>query len=143
GDLRTKVEDAQRLLFAAGRVAAVFQRPLGRAFADLGLRVQYGAREELLDLVRLRGIGRVRARMLYRAGFADREALRQAPLARVAHALGSPVLARSVLSQLGRREVATAEDLRLPPPPAPPPATPAGPRSKVRRLDEFPTDGTP
>ncbi len=140
GDLRTKVEDAQRLLFAAGRFAAVFQRRLGRTLADLALRVQYGAREELLDLVRLRGIGRVRARMLFRSGFADREALRQAPLARVAHALGSPVLARSVLSQLGRREDATAEP--IPPPESRAPPTPGPPRAKIRRLDEFPMDGT-
>ncbi len=141
GDLRAKVEDAQRLLFAAGRFAAVLQRRLGRALSDLSLRVQYGAREELLDLVRLRGIGRVRARMLYRAGFADREALRQAPAARVAQALGSTVLARSVLSQLGRP--ADGPEGPLPPPPSSRgPATPPAPRSKVRTLDEFPFDGT-
>ncbi len=140
GDLRTKVEDAQWLLFATGRLATVFQRRLGRAISDLSLRVQYGAREELLDLVRLRGIGRVRARMLYRAGFADREALRQAPLERVARALRSPVLARSVLTQLGRKEdAALPEGTPLRDLPAPPRSGPS--RSTVRRLDEFPEDG--
>ena len=140
GDLRTKVEDAQWLLFATGRLAAVFQRRLGRAISDLSLRVQYGAREELLDLVRLRGIGRVRARMLFRAGFADREAIRQAPLERVARALRSPVLAHSVLSQLGRKE-----DASLPAPEPLPEAPAAGRatgRSTIRRLDEYPGDGT-
>jgi helicase len=137
GDLRTKVEDAEWLLFAAGRLATVFQRRLGRAIDDLATRVRYGAKEELLDLVRLRGIGRVRARLLYRAGFADRESLRQAPVDRVARALRSPVLARMVLNQLGRKESddptpATTEDPR--------PRSTA--RSTVRRLDEFPSDGS-
>ncbi len=139
GDLRNKVEDAEWLLFGAGRLATVFQRRLGRTIDDLSLRVRYGAREELLDLVRLRGIGRVRARLLYSAGFADREAIRQAPFERVANALHSPVLARSVLSQLGRKE--DADRLSPSPMTEPVPSRPPRSRSTVRRLDEFPDDG--
>ncbi len=139
GDLRTKVEDAQWLLFAAGRLAAAFQRRLGRTISDLSLRVQYGAREELLDLVRLRGIGRVRARLLFKAGFPDRESIRQAPLDRVARALHSSTLAQNVLSQLGRKEDAPTEP-RWPTPAPAPVIRPSSGRSKLRRLDEFPSD---
>lgn len=60
GDLRAKVEDADWLLFAASRIAARFQRRASRPLDDLALRVRYGVREELLDLVQLRGIGRAR-----------------------------------------------------------------------------------
>ncbi|MCI4343494.1 MAG: DEAD/DEAH box helicase [Thermoplasmata archaeon] len=139
GDLRSKVEDAEWLLFGAGRLATVFQRRLGRALDDLATRVRYGAREELLDLVRLRGIGRVRARMLFKAGFADREALRRAPVDRVSAALKSPQLARMVLSQLGRKE----EGLPAPEtsPPEPVPASPSSARKPTtRRLDEYPSE---
>ncbi len=132
GDLRTKVEDAEWLLFAAGRLAGAFQRRLARPLDDLALRIRYGVQEELLDLVRLRGIGRVRGRLLYRAGLRDREALRQAPLARIETALRSRALAEMVLAQLNRRERSTSPP---PVPPAPAPAPP--PRSSTRRLDDF------
>jgi helicase len=141
GDLRTKVEDAEWLLFGAGRMAARFQRRLGRTIDDLSTRVRYGAREELLDLVRLRGIGRVRARALYQAGYPDRESLRQAPLDRIEHALKSRRLAEMVLTQV-RRPGSEAD-----PPNAPPRRTPPSPktttRSSRRTLDEFPSDGAP
>jgi len=138
GDLRSKVEDADWLLFAAGRLARVFQRRVGRAVDDLSFRVRYGVREELLDLVRLRGIGRVRARQLFRAGFPDREALRNAPIDRIEQALRSRRLAEMVTSQLRVRPGgARAPPLDTPPPP---PRVERRSRTTVRRLDEFPTD---
>ena len=141
GDVRSKVEDADWLLFAASRLATVFQPRLGRSIDDLSLRVRYGVREELLDLVRLRGIGRVRSRLLYRAGYPDRESLRQAPLDRVAQALRSPALAEMVLSQVHRR--ATPTTGTTPDPPAGPPPVRTPRRSTARTLEEFPTDDPP
>ena len=138
GDLRAKVEDAEWLLFAAGRIASAFARRLGRPVDDLSLRVRYGVKEELLDLVRLRGIGRVRARLLYRAGYPDREALRQAPIDRIEQALRSARLAEMVVSQLRRRTDPGVERGE---------GGPAGPllasprrRPSVRTLEEFPDD---
>jgi len=138
GDLRSKVEDADWLLFAAGRLASVFQRRVGRAIDDLSFRIRYGVREELLDLVRLRGIGRVRARLLYRAGYADREALRNAPIDRIEQALRSRRLAEMVASQLKVR----SEGVRVPPAGVPSPPLPREKRTRptVRRLDDFPSD---
>jgi ATP-dependent DNA helicase len=139
GDLRSKVEDADWLLFAAGRLARVFQRRVGRAMDDLSFRIRYGVREELLDLVRLRGIGRVRARQLFRAGYPDREALRNAPIDRIEQALRSRRLAEMVASQLRvRSEASRSPGARTTSPPPPPPDRPA--RPTVRRLDDFPAD---
>lgn len=140
GDLRSKVEDAEWLLFAAGRLATAFQRRLGRPIDDLSLRIRYGVKEELLDLVRLRGIGRVRARMLYRAGFGDREALRQAPVGRIEQALRSRPLAEMVVSQLRHPARAVREEEAAPvgiPPP------PANGRSTIRRLEDYPSETEP
>jgi helicase len=138
GDLRTKVEDAEWLLFAAGRLASRFQRRLGRTIDDLSTRVRYGAGEELLDLVRLRGVGRVRARILYRAGYPDRESLRQAPLDRIEQVLRSRKLAEMVASQFRHPAAAgtpeTGSPRRAPPRPLPPH------RATARTLDEFPDD---
>jgi hypothetical protein len=107
------------------------------------VRVRYGAREELLDLVHLKGIGRARGRALFQAGFADREALRAAPFDRVAAALKSPYLAGLVLEQLnpGRGRVA-ARTVTAAPAAAPTvtPAAAAATRRRSRRLEEFPGD---
>ncbi len=142
GDLRTKVEDAAWLLFGLSRIASRFRRELGRTIEDLELRVSSGVSSELLDLVRLRGVGRVRGRALYGAGFPDRESLRAAPTERVATALRSPALADQVLAQLRPRRAATPVERTPPAPPAPTNASP--PRGRARRagrtLEEFPSD---
>ncbi|MGI0055290.1 MAG: DEAD/DEAH box helicase [Thermoplasmata archaeon] len=139
GDLRNKVEDAEWLLFGLSRLAGRFQRRLARPVDDLALRVRYGVPEELLDLVRLRGIGRVRARALYRAGFTDRETLRQAPFDRVEFALRSNRLAESVLDQVraGRgKGPESATDL----PESPTPPGPVRRRGPKRTLEDFPSN---
>lgn len=141
GDVRSKVEDAEWLLFAASRLATVFNPRLRRPIDDLSLRVHYGVPEELLDLVRLRGVGRVRSRLLYRAGYPDRESLRQAPLDRVAQALRSPVLAEMVLSQVRRRSASTGGT--APASPSVPPSVPTPRRSTARTLEEYRTDDPP
>ncbi len=144
GDLRSKVEDADWLLFALGRLAVRFRRELARPIDELGLRVRYGVRPELLDLVRLRGIGRVRGRALYRAGFADREALLSGSVDRVAGALNSRSLAEAVLRQVrhpGTRAEPPGVPLERPRPvaatgPAEATRAPRG-RRPARRLEEF------
>lgn len=137
GDLRARVEDADWLLFGASRLASAFAPRAVRPLDDLSLRVRYGVREELLDLVRLRGIGRVRARKLFAAGYADREALRQAPVHSVGQVLGSSHLAETVLAQL-RGPARGPRRSEAPSTAVSPPETP--PKRKPRRLDEFPSD---
>ncbi|MCI4338049.1 MAG: hypothetical protein L3J72_01935, partial [Thermoplasmata archaeon] len=141
GDLRSKVEDAQWLLFGLSRIAAAFRPPQRRPVDELALRVQYGVRPELLDLVRVRGIGRVRGRALYAAGFHDRESLRGAPLARVATALSSTALAEAVLRELrppspGARRKERPTPPETPPLEPPPPADVSRP-GRRRSLEEY------
>ncbi len=78
GDLRTLVELADWLLYAASELSKIFRTKTGDVLARLRLRVQYGVKEELLELVSLRGIGRVRARNLYQAGFRNRKSIAEA-----------------------------------------------------------------
>ncbi|MCI4326759.1 MAG: DEAD/DEAH box helicase [Thermoplasmata archaeon] len=139
GDVRAKVEDADWLLFGASRLAVRFQRRAARAIDALSLRVRYGVNEELLDLVRLRGVGRVRGRALYRAGYPDREALKGARLDHLETLLKSRPLAKAVLAEVGGGRRTPADD--EPPTPAPPTvpaARPAPARTRgPKRLDEF------
>lgn len=141
GDLRTKVEDASWLLFGLSRMAQRFRKELARTVDALALRVESGAAEELLDLIRLRGVGRVRGRALYGAGFPDRESLRAAPAAKVAAALSSSSLAEQVLAQLRPGRPSRSTEARPTPDPAVRPAAPP-PRTttrKARTLEEYPS----
>ena len=52
--------------------------------ANLRRRISYGIREELLDLVRVKGIGRVRARILYKHGIKDLDDLAKIPVKKLA-----------------------------------------------------------
>ncbi|RLJ04068.1 MAG: hypothetical protein DRP18_05185, partial [Candidatus Aenigmatarchaeota archaeon] len=63
------------------------------------IRVKYGVKEELLPLVRLRGIGRVRARMLYNNGITSIEKLRKIPLESLEKLTGK-ALAKQIKEQV-------------------------------------------
>jgi helicase len=66
-------------------------------------RLKVGCREELLALTRLEGVGRVRARSLYNAGFRSLEDLAKASLAQLTSVptIGLET-AKKILMQLGK-----------------------------------------
>ena len=88
GDIHSTVTNIAWLVHAAARLARMFRPEFEREVADLELCVAHGIRRELLPLVRLRGIGRVRARRLFTNGLADPEAVRRAGHDEVARILG-------------------------------------------------------
>ncbi len=67
GALHSKLMNADWLAYAAIELARVQHMPLHKLI-DARVRLRYGIKEELLDLVRLREIGRVRARLLFDNG---------------------------------------------------------------------------
>lgn len=70
GDIYRHVESAGWLLYAAGMVAQLLLfKKLTFDLESLRLRVRYGIKEELLDLAALEGVGRIRARMLFKHGY--------------------------------------------------------------------------
>jgi len=64
------------------------------------IRLKHGAKEELLPLLRLKNIGRVRARKLFRRGLKDISSLKKASFQELSSLLGGKI-AKDVLSQLG------------------------------------------
>ncbi len=103
GDRYSAVMNAEWLLYASHELAKV----LGLSnytshLHQLTERVRHGVKAQLLPLVKLRGIGRVRARMLYNAGFRTIGSLKRAPITRIA---GVPLiggkLARLIKEQVG------------------------------------------
>jgi len=102
GDIRGKVDTAEWLLGAAESLAG--ERGFGnvQAIREAKKRVQYGVREELIDLADVRNVGRKRARRLYEAGIEDRDQLRNADKSVVLAALrGRERTAETVLEHAG------------------------------------------
>lgn len=101
GDIRSKVEIAEWLLYALRELARQFNFQAVTPLTNLIMRVTYGCREELLNLVQLRGIGRVRARALYTAGFQSVNDLRGVSVERLARvpSIGTTI-AKSIKEQV-------------------------------------------
>jgi helicase len=81
GDLYRVVSTAEWLLYAAQELSKLMTlERLSSKIRVLRERVKFGVREELLPLVSLEGIGRVRARALYNAGYRTLDDLRRASI---------------------------------------------------------------
>ncbi|MFK8214865.1 ATP-dependent DNA helicase [Haloferax volcanii] len=105
GDIRGKVETAEWLLGAAERLASELDLDSVYAVREAKKRVEYGVREELLDLAGVRGVGRKRARRLFEAGVETRADLREADKSRVLAALrGRRKTAQNILEAAGRKD---------------------------------------
>jgi helicase len=102
GDVRTRLDNGKWLLHAFRELARAMRPQWVPAIDDLGLRLEHGVKAELLPLIRLRGVGRIRARNLKAAGFANPADLRGVPIARLRDVAGiGEVLARDLLRQVG------------------------------------------
>lgn len=79
GDIRRYVETSNWLIYAGEQLVRLFKfRDVLNHLDKLRLRLKYGVKEELLELVKLKGIGRIRSRALYSAGFKNISEIKQA-----------------------------------------------------------------
>jgi len=102
GDVRRMTDQAEWLLYSMAELGRIFNKKKVRALTRLTTRVQYGVKEELLELISLRGVGRVRGRALHQRGFKSLRDLQKAnpnDLARIP-AIG-PNLAKKIKEQVG------------------------------------------
>jgi ATP-dependent DNA helicase len=85
GDMHRAVDNADWLLHGLAELSRLFKRPdLAGQSELLRRRVVNGVGEELVELTTLRGVGRVRARALYSAGFKSIEDVKGAAADRLA-----------------------------------------------------------
>jgi helicase len=85
GDMHRMTENANWLSYCLREISKHVERSdLLQELGDLRNRVVYGIREELLDLVRVKGIGRVRARILFKHGIKNLDDLRKIPVNKLA-----------------------------------------------------------
>ncbi|MDP8012252.1 MAG: DEAD/DEAH box helicase, partial [Thermoplasmata archaeon] len=69
GDVHMRVELADWLLYSYTKLSMLEKYSHSRDIENLWRRVRHGVRPELLELVRLKNIGRMRARRLYNLGY--------------------------------------------------------------------------
>jgi len=114
GDIHTVVEKAEWLLHAAREFSRMYRYESLSDLGDLIMQIRYGCKKELLNLVSLRGIGRVRARALYKEGFTTVTALRDVPLERLAQikTIGKTI-ATNIKKQIGESEVSGNTNLAV------------------------------
>lgn len=114
GEIRVKLNIADWLLYSAEELAKINSQneavkgTIARSEAmneavkeirKLRLRIKHGAKEELLPLLRLRGIGRIRARKLYSHGIKDLGDVKSKDITTLAQLLGK-TLAENVKQQV-------------------------------------------
>ena len=104
GDIYGMVESVAWLVHAARSLAKLFAPHLAAPIEEMELRTKHGIKKELLPLIRLHGIGRVRARRLFNNNLGSIEALRAAGPEKVGKILGQGIAARIFEQLEGTRE---------------------------------------
>ena len=103
GDLHNVVQNAVWLIYSFSEIVRLFQKKkLHRYLEMLMNRVKHGVKEELLDIVKIPGIGRRRGRVLYDAGYTSPAEIAQADVARLASLPGIGEKIASRIIQLAR-----------------------------------------
>lgn len=103
GDIRSKVATSEWLLSATERIAESAAEGTVSAIRMARKRIEHGIHEELIELCRVRGVGRVRARRLYDAGIETPADLRNGDLSVILGALnGRRGITEQILENAGR-----------------------------------------
>jgi helicase len=103
GDLYRTIENAKWLLYATHELARLLgNKEILPLAAELIERVTKGIKKELLPIVKLEGVGRVRGRIIYNAGYKTIEDIKHAPLDDLTNLpLIGPRLAKKIKEQVG------------------------------------------
>lgn len=102
GDIRSKVDMMDWIIYSMNEIALIFNPDAVRKVRPLMTRIRYGVKEELMDLVSFRGVGRSRARILFNRGIRTRSDVMSTSYEELASIprIG-PSLARSMKDQTG------------------------------------------
>ena len=102
GEFYGRKEIADWLVYSLHELALLLgYKELLKHIRKLRVRLEYGVKEELIPLVRLKQIGRIRARKLYNANLKTLSDLRKIPLESLSQIIG-PKVAYSIKEQLGQ-----------------------------------------
>jgi len=112
GEIKVKLDRADWLLYAAEELAKIHAwHEHTKEIAKLRIRIKHGAKEELLPLLKLKGIGRVRGRRLFAHGLKDLGDIKKADLTSLSQILGKAV-AEDIKKQLGEEIIEVPKGTR-------------------------------
>ncbi|MBW2967998.1 hypothetical protein KY362_05925 [Candidatus Woesearchaeota archaeon] len=101
GETRMKIERADWLLYSAEELSKLMSfHDILKHIVKMRFRLKYGVREELVPLLKLKGIGRVRARKMFNAGIKDIGGVKKCDAGTLAQLIGKSV-ALDVKKQVG------------------------------------------
>ena len=107
GDVHAFADIAEWLMHSTSRLAGLIAPEMSSGSVDISnitalleKRIHYGASPELIELVSIRGIGRVRARKLYDNSIKSKEDIRKAGPARISELIG-PKTASKLFREIG------------------------------------------
>jgi helicase len=101
GELKVKLDNADWLLYSAEEIARITKsQPLLKELAKARFRLKYGAKEELFPLLKLKSIGRTRARAMFRNKIRDIADVKKVDIIQLVQILGKKT-AINVKKQVG------------------------------------------
>ena len=103
GDIYGMVESVTWLLHASAELSRMFASAFYPKVQEYEICMKNGTRRELLPLIRLRGIGRVRARRLFNNGMTTPDEIVPRGIEEVTKLLGSGV-AEQIFDQIQRKK---------------------------------------
>ncbi|MFQ6119689.1 MAG: ATP-dependent DNA helicase [Methanosarcinales archaeon] len=95
GDIRRIAETAEWLMHSLAELSSFIKSPYTNLAKALVYRIKYGASLELLELITLKDIGRIRARKLYNAGYTNIKKLHSENINKIAKIIG-PKIAQKI-----------------------------------------------
>ena len=111
GDIRNKVEIAEWMAYSMDQLCAIFHREAHAELEQITRRISKGVKRELLEVAKLRNVGRVRARALFKHGLGSIEAVRSASVEELAKIPGiGQSLSVQIKRELGQERDAKAKE---------------------------------
>lgn len=103
GEIKAKLDTADWLLYASQELTRILKmHELLKEITKLRFRLKHGVKEELIPLLKLQGIGRVRARRLFNNNIKDIKDVKKADILTIIQLLGKKT-ALSIKEQVGQK----------------------------------------
>jgi len=112
GELNMKLNNGDWLLYCSEEICRILNfKKIIKDVRKARLRLKYGVKEELMSLLKLEGVGRARARKLFRNKLKNIQDIKKIDVGKLAMVLG-PRMAAKIKEQLG--EKVNKEELKVP-----------------------------